>query len=85
MEAALRLCDGLANPVMVLPDKTPSGGAALAALGFQFAAAIVLAVLAGQWIDKRFATAPWGILGGAAVGLGAGMYVMARALGGKKP
>jgi len=48
----------------------------LAGLGFQFAAAIILGVLGGQWIDRRLESDPWGILVGAFVGFGAGFLVI---------
>ena len=47
-------------------------------LGFQFAGAIVLSVLAGQWVDQRFGSDPWGVLGGASLGFGAGFFSIYR-------
>ena len=42
-----------------------------AGLGLQFAASIVLFLYAGQWVDRRAGTAPWGTLVGVFVGAGA--------------
>jgi len=50
------------------------------AMGLQFAGALILAVFAGQWVDDRFGTGPWGVLGGAALGFGAGFYLVYRAM-----
>jgi len=51
----------------------------MAGLGIQFAGAVVLCVLLGNWADKRFGTGPWGVLAGAAVGFGAGLFTLVRA------
>mgnify|MGYP001359602902 FL=1 len=62
----------------------------MASLGIQFAGAIVVCVLLGNWIDGRFMTSPWGVLIGAATGFGAGFYSILRAVSrqsrlGKRP
>lgn len=63
-----------------LPDQDGSkGGSPLAGLGLQFGAAIVVCVLVGNWIDKRYGSAPWGVLIGAGVGFAAGFYSIFRA------
>ena len=76
---------GPKSPRSPLPeDNDRSGrGGALAGLGFQFAAAIVLGVLGGNWIDGRYRTAPWGVLIGAATGFAAGLYSIIRAASGE--
>jgi F0F1-type ATP synthase assembly protein I len=61
------------------PDGQPDGPGRLVGLGFQFAGAIVLCVLAGQWADRRFGTDPWGVLSGAVVGFAAGFYALVKA------
>jgi F0F1-type ATP synthase assembly protein I len=38
------------------------GAAQYAGLGVTFAAAIVLCTLAGNWVDGRFGTGPWGVM-----------------------
>lgn len=62
------------------PKPDEGGGAALAGLGFQFAAGIVLGVLVGQWIDRHYGTNPWGVLVGAFLGFGAGFYSIFRSV-----
>jgi ATP synthase protein I len=63
-----------------LPEQDGKGsGSALAGLGMQFGAAIVLCVLVGNWIDGRYATGPWGVLVGALTGFAAGFYSIFRA------
>lgn len=49
-----------------------------AGAGLQFAVAIVLFVLLGQWLDKKFETAPVFLLGGVFVGGGAAFYSLYR-------
>jgi F0F1-type ATP synthase assembly protein I len=61
--------------------KAGGGGASVGTmfgLGFQFAAVILLAVLAGQWADRRFGSDPWGVLIGAFLGFGAGFFSIYR-------
>lgn len=48
-------------------------------MGFEFAAAIIGGCLIGLWVDRRYTTAPWGVVIGAAVGLIAGFYNFLRA------
>lgn len=45
-----------------------------AALGTQLAGAVGLGVLAGYWVDRKFATQPWCLVAGAALGGAAGFY-----------
>jgi F0F1-type ATP synthase assembly protein I len=47
---------------------------ALAGLGVQFAVALVAGVFAGQWIDRRFNSDPFGMIVGAFL-LGGGVFV----------
>lgn len=51
---------------------------AFAGLGFQFAVAIVLFVLLGQWIDKKLETSPVFLLIGVFVGGSAAFYNLYR-------
>lgn len=41
-------------------------------LGFQLAAAVVVFVLAGVWLDRRFDLSPWGTLAGLLLGMTGG-------------
>jgi len=66
------------DPVSLLGPE-PSSHGQLIGLGVQFAAAIVLCVFVGQWVDRRFGAGPWGVLVGAGVGFAAGFYALLRA------
>jgi F0F1-type ATP synthase assembly protein I len=48
------------------------------ALGVELAAAIVGFALVGFWIDRRYGTAPWGLVVGVALGVVGGMYNLIR-------
>lgn len=45
---------------------------------WQLAGALGMCALAGWWLDKKFGTTPWFLLGGAMLGLSAGMYSFIR-------
>ena len=49
-------------------------------VGLQFAASILLFLYAGQWVDRRFGTKPWGMLNGVFGGAGAAFYSLYRRL-----
>ena len=53
-----------------------TSGLALAGLGFQFAVSLVVFYYLGQWLDRRFGTAPVFLLVSMLVGAGASFYVM---------
>jgi F0F1-type ATP synthase assembly protein I len=53
-------------------------GMRFAGLGIEFAAAVAGLTLVGHWLDLKYGWYPWGILGGAALGLVGGMYNMIR-------
>jgi F0F1-type ATP synthase assembly protein I len=59
-------------------DAAGSSVARFFGLGVQFAAAILIAVFAGQWIDRHYGSDPWGVLVGAFVGFGAGFFSIYR-------
>jgi F0F1-type ATP synthase assembly protein I len=64
-------------------DSKPDGEVspwALAGLGMQFFAAILLFVYAGNWLDRRFGTAPLFLLSGVFVGGGGAFYAAYRQL-----
>ncbi len=48
-------------------------------LGIEFAAAVAGFALVGFWIDRHYETKPWGLLIGAILGIGGGMYNFIRA------
>ena len=49
-------------------------------IGLELAAAVLLGFWAGYWLDKKLGTAPWLMLAGAAGGMAAGFYLVAREL-----
>lgn len=48
------------------------------AYGLQIAIGVTLGYLAGDWCDRRYGTAPWGLVIGVMLGLAAGMYLMIK-------
>ena len=60
---------------------SPSGGlsgADFAGVGLQFAAAIVIFLFAGQWVDKKLGTSGVFTIAGVFIGGGAAFYLMYR-------
>lgn len=49
-------------------------------VGLQFALAIVLFVYLGQWLDRRYGTAPWLLLACVFLGAGGSFYGIYRRL-----
>ncbi len=47
-------------------------------LGIEFAATLVGGCLAGVWVDRHHATAPWGVVIGATIGFAGGFYKFLR-------
>ena len=47
-------------------------------VGFELAGAVAGFTLAGYWLDRRYATAPWGMVVGVALGLVGGLYSLVR-------
>ena len=58
----------------------PPSGLEFAGLGFQFAAAIILFLLLGKWLDDKLGTDPWLLVTGVIVGAAGGFYSMYRKL-----
>jgi len=50
----------------------------LAHIGLQLAVSVLLAFAVGYWLDKKFGTAPWLMLGCSAAGFAAGLYSVIR-------
>jgi F0F1-type ATP synthase assembly protein I len=51
-----------------------------AQIGLELTAAVLLGFWAGYELDKKLGTSPWLMLGGAAAGMAAGFYSVAREL-----
>jgi len=51
-----------------------------AGAGLQFAVSIVVFLYAGQWVDRRLGSEPWGVLIGVFTGAGAAFYSLYRRL-----
>jgi F0F1-type ATP synthase assembly protein I len=47
-------------------------------VGLELAGAMAGLAFIGYWIDGRFGTQPWGILGGVVIGLVGGLYNLVR-------
>ena len=46
--------------------------------GLELAGATAGLALIGHWIDGKFGTSPWGILGGVFMGIGGGLYNLVK-------
>lgn len=46
--------------------------------GFNFVAAFCVFALIGYWVDSYWDSSPWGLIGGATLGLIGGMYNLIR-------
>lgn len=62
------------------PRKKPAGAAKYAGLGVQLAAAIIVFVFAGQWLDKKLGTEALFTILGAFLGFGGTMWSLIRRL-----
>ena len=65
------------------PGGRKSGGqdpAQLAGIGLQFAIVLVAFLFAGNWVDGRLGTAPWGLMAGVFLGFGLSVFWMYRRL-----
>jgi F0F1-type ATP synthase assembly protein I len=60
--------------------KKPAGAAKHAGLGIQLAAAIIVFVFAGQWLDKKLGTEALFTILGAFLGFGGTMWSLIRRL-----
>jgi F0F1-type ATP synthase assembly protein I len=59
-------------------DRRFPGWVRYSGVGLELAGAMAGLAFIGYWIDKRFGTSPWGILGGVVIGLGGGLYNLVR-------
>ena len=49
-------------------------------LGIELGLSVMIGLIGGQWLDKKFGTEPWLLLAGLLIGLAAGFRSMFRAL-----
>ena len=69
-------------------DREPAGGgpnasadwAGFATVGFEFVVAILVPGALGWWVDRKFGTAPWAMLGGGLLGFVIGLRQLMRAV-----
>ena len=47
-------------------------------LGLEVAVGVGLGLIVGNWLDRKFAWAPWGMLIGSMLGLSAGLYLVIK-------
>ena len=68
------------EPPPSVPDAAPSWRRAgqLGSIGLEMVAAVVAAGYAGAWADRHWHIAPWGTLGGLAIGMAAAGRSVAR-------
>ena len=59
-------------------DRRFPGWVRYSGVGLELAGATAGLAFVGYWIDRRFATQPWGILGGVVIGLVGGLYNLVR-------
>lgn len=59
-------------------DRTPQSWLRYSHLGLQFSLTLVLCVLAGSWLDKRYETSPWWTLAGSLLGISASLYLVIK-------
>ena len=59
-------------------DRRFPGWVRYSGVGLELAGATAGLALVGHWIDGRFATEPWGMLGGVVIGLVGGLYNLVR-------
>ena len=74
-ERPLKTEPGSENP---LPKV--SGAGAAAGMGLQFAISVIVFLLAGQWLDRKFGTSPLFLMLLVFVGAGASFYSIYRRL-----
>jgi F0F1-type ATP synthase assembly protein I len=62
----------------VSDDRRFPGWVRYSGVGLELAGATAGLALVGYWIDGKYGTAPWGILGGVIIGIVGGLYNMVR-------
>jgi hypothetical protein len=73
----VRYSPQVAESIMAADRRFP-GWVRHSGVGLELAGATAGLALVGYWIDGRFGTQPWGILGGVVIGLVGGLYNLVR-------
>jgi F0F1-type ATP synthase assembly protein I len=63
---------------LVTDDRRFPGWVRYSGVGLELAGATAGLALVGYWIDGKFGTTPWGILGGVTIGIVGGLYNLVR-------
>lgn len=68
-------------------DSPPSSGSRLAYSGLEFGGIVIVCILLGLWLDSKFDTKPWILLGLMLFGMAGGMIRLIRRVmySGEKP
>lgn len=61
-----------------MSDRRGAGWIRYSGIGLELAGATAGLALVGYWIDRRFGTGPWGMLGGVVIGIVGGLYNLVR-------
>jgi len=62
----------------LVTDSRFPGWVRYSGVGLELAGATAGLALVGYWIDGKFGTSPWGILGGVIIGIVGGLYNMVK-------
>ena len=60
-----------------MADRFP-GWVRYSGVGLELAGATAGLALLGSWIDRKYGTSPWGILGGVVIGIVGGLYNLVK-------
>ncbi len=60
-----------------MADRFP-GWVRYSGVGLELAGATAGLALVGYWIDTKYGTSPWGMLGGVAIGIVGGLYNLVK-------
>ena len=59
------------------PDSDTNWGKHLG-VGLQMLVGVGLGFVVGNWLDKKYGWAPWGVMAGTMLGLASGMYLLIK-------
>jgi F0F1-type ATP synthase assembly protein I len=61
-----------------MPGATDPGWGKHLGVGLQMLVGVALGYVVGNWLDKKYGWAPWGVFVGIMLGLAAGMYLLIK-------